>query len=568
MSNGDTHIPYDDTVDFIVRRSDYIETQILQDPRIIATRNVNDRFIMAFTKREDFQNVIDSLGISYISSSPYILGLTSVQTLNASGIIQVHRQPYLDLKGRGVLIGFVDTGIDYTLDTFIYEDGTSKIQCILDFTIPREAPENELYFQGSIYENNQINEALRSEDPFSIVPSRDTDGHGTFLASVAAGRSSGEFVGGAAPDAEIIAVKLRKARTYYLERNAVPSWQENAYESTSVMLGIEFVLEKARELNRPVVICVGLGTNIGLHDGFSIFEEYLWTISNLPGVCVCVAAGNESQARHHTQGTIENSGDDVNIDIRAGENAGDVIVAISNSAADRLSVSIVSPTGEIITRIPARNSLAITSSLILENSLVSIEYYFPLDGSGSQLTLVRITNITPGIWTIKLYGDIILDGVYHAWLPMTGFVSPNVEFLTAMPYYTITIPGTAFGSICCGAYNSAFDSLYINTSWGPSRNNTTKPDFVAPGVDVDGFYPAGYGTMNGTSIACSITCGACALMMQWGIVNGNDQTLSTYQIRAYLIRGCSRIESVTYPNEKWGYGALNLLQSFTYLREV
>jgi subtilisin family serine protease len=95
-----------------------------------------------------------------------------------------------------------------------------------------------------------------------------------------------------------------------------------------------------------------------------------------------------------------------------------------------------------------------------------------------------------------------------------------------------------------------------------------KPDFTAPGVDVGGVYPTGYGKMSGTSVAAAITAGAGALLLQWGIVNQNDISMSTYHIRAYLIRGCSRSETIVYPNQQWGYGSLNLLQTFSRMREV
>ena len=557
---------YNDTVDFVVRRSDIIETLIAAQPHIFKTHIISNRYIICYTRRVYFEEVLDSLGANFITSASFILGPQAVQNLEPAGIIQVQRQPYLDLKGTGVLIGFVDTGIDYTLDTFKYEDGTSKIQFLLDQTIISSIS-SEGYLSGTEYTNADLNAALASDDPLSIVPSVDEDGHGTFLASVAAGRQIEDFIG-AAPNSEIIMVKLRKARAYYLERYAVPPEQENAFESTSTMLAIEYILHKAEELGRPVVICIGLGTNIGSHDGFSIFEEYLSSISNLVGVCICIAAGNESQARHHTNGIVAGNRDVESIDIQVGENAGDIFVSVWNGVSDRFSVSVRSPTGELVARVPAKNNLSITNPMILENATVNIQYFFPLEGSGSQVSIVRIFNATPGIWTIYLHGDIILDGTYHAWLPIRGFVSPNVEFLSATPYYTITVPGTAFEIMCCGAYNSTYSSLYSDSSWGPTRALISRPDFVAPGVGILGYYPFGYGTMSGTSVATAITCGACALMMQWGIVNGNEPFLSTYQIRAYLIRGCRRSETLAYPNEKWGYGILDLIQAFNHMREI
>ena len=244
-----------------------------------------------------------------------------------------------------------------------------------------------------------------------------------------------------------------------------------------------------------------------------------------------------------------------------------IFLSVWNTVSDRFSAAVRSPSGELVSRVPARPGTSTTVNLIFERAEVTIEYYFPVEGSGSQLTVVRIQNATPGIWTVTLYGDIVLDGTYHAWLPLTGFVAPDTEFLTSSPYYTVTVPSTAVGIISCGAYDNNNLSLYLNSSWGPSRLGSIRPDFVAPGVGVGGYFPYGFGTLSGTSVAAAITAGACAQLMQWGIVEGNEPTMSTYQIRAYLIRGCTRTTALTYPNEQWGYGTLNLLRTFDEMRE-
>lgn len=510
-------------------------------------------------------NILDQLGTSYLSSMAVVLGPLGRPGLEEAGILSIQQQPYLNLRGNGVLIGFVDTGIDYTNKIFRYEDGTSKIRYLYDQSITGAPPEG--FFIGTEYTNEQINQALQAENPLDVVPSRDMAGHGTFLASVAAGREEGDFIG-AAPDAELIIVKLKKARPRSLQLFAVPPDQENAFSSIAVMIGVEYILQKARVLNCPVVICLGIGTNWGSHDGFSIFEEYLSGIAALVGVCLCIAAGNESQARHHMKGLVPAKDESQNIDVKVGDHPADYFISIWNSVADKMSVSITSPTGEYIARIPPKTGSIQLTDLILERSKVRVACYFPLEGSGGQLTTVRVLEATPGIWTVTMHGDIILDGTFNAWLPLTGFVSPNVEFLAANPYYTVTVPSTTTGAISCGAYDSENDSLYLNTSWGPTRIEAMAPDLVAPGVKISGFYPTGLGSMSGTSVSAAITAGACALIMQWGILKGNDISISTHQIRAYLIRGCSRIQTISYPNPQWGYGALNLQQTFNYMREI
>ena len=555
-----------ETMDFMARQTEYLLAYFRNNPDIVLTQTLLGRYTVGYVSRRNIETVIKNLGPAFLNAESYVCGLLDMESLEAAGILQVQQQPYLKLTGRGVLIGFVDTGIDYTKSSFIYEDGTSKIRYIYDQTVRGDTPIG--FFLGTEYTNAQINKALKAQNPYDIVPQRDTVGHGTFLASVAAGREEQNGIIGAAPDAELIVVKLKKASPFYLERYGVPPEQENAFETSDIMIGIEYILRKARDLGKPVVICLGLGTNFGGHDGTSIFEEYLTAISTLKGVCVCTAAGNESQARHHVENVLITAGEDQNIDIRVGENAGSFSIAIRTTAADRISVSVRSPTGEVVGRVPARSGTRTEAKLVLEKARVAIEYFFPAETSGDQVTLVFIYNATPGIWTIIVHGDIILNGTYHAWLPLTGLVSPNVGFLSPSPYTTTVVPATAFGIITCGAYNAKTDSLYLYSSWGPTRASVLKPDLVAPGVNVEGVYPIGYGTMDGTSVSTAITAGASALLLQWGIVKGNDISMSTYQIRAYLIRGCSRSETIKYPNQQWGYGSLNLFQTFSLMREV
>lgn len=554
-----------DVVDFIIRKNAYYASLILSHPGLIASHTVADTYIICYIKIEDFTEITGYMGTDFINNVSNVFGLTDEQSLEDAGIIQVQQQPNLNLKGRNVLIGFVDTGIDYTQKVFQYEDGTSKIKYIYDQSIPGTPPAG--FPLGTEYTNEQINAALSSDAPYELVPHYDTSGHGTFLASVAAGRTVGDFVG-AAPDSEIIMVKLRKAAPFYLNRYGVPPEQENAFDSASIMLGIEYILQKSKELNRPVVLCIGLGSNYDSHDGESLLEDYLFNTCTIPGVCTCISVGNESQARHHFLQQIAQNQPPIDIDIKVGDKAGDIYVVITNKYSDRISVSMRSPTGELISRVPAKSGYVFTTQLVLELSQVMVSYYFPVGGSGNQITIVKIINATPGIWTITVYGDIIIDGTINAWLPITGFVSPTVEFLSFSPYVTITSPAINLGPIRCGAYNNFRNSLYPKSSWGPTRHSPNVPDFVAPGYQVGGFYPTGYGTMDGTSVATAITAGASALMLQWGIVDGNDSGFDTSSIRAYLIRGCQRNDLISYPNVQWGYGTLNLLQSFLYMRQL
>ncbi|MDR1664017.1 MAG: S8 family peptidase [Clostridiales bacterium] len=549
----------------VIRNNRSAENLLKEMPYVKRGRELSGNYLVLNVPDENVTAVVQELGNTKLDAYSLVVGLLGKEALDVTGITSIQRQPYLDLRGRGVLLGFVDTGIDYTQPAFKYEDGTSKIQYIWDQTAEGTGPGD--FGFGAEYANSVINQALKSPNPYETVPHRDTVGHGTFLASVAGSHEEGDYIG-AAPDAEIIAVKLRRAGKFYYDVFLVPPEQENAFESVDVMLGIDYILEKAAELNRPVAICISVGTNYGGHDGFNTFEEYLSHVSHQPGVTLCCAAGNEANAGHHTSGVIAKEGDVQRIEINAGGNARDIYAMVWNNAADRVTVSVTSPTGELIGRIPAKNGAVYSQRLVLEKSTVEIFYFFPVEGSGSQLSVIKITEATPGIWTVSLYGEIILNGKYDAWLPMTGFAPPGAAFLAPIPDCTTVVPASAVGVITCGAFNGRDKSLSADSSWGPSRLPLMIPDVTAPGTQVSGTFPAGRGAMSGTSVAAAITAGACALLLQWGIVDKNEVYIDTYLARAYLIRGCDRDPGLEYPNNRWGYGRLNLQNTFNLLRGV
>jgi len=533
---------------------------IARRPYIKLGKILVNQVAILYTTAEHMQDIFAELGYDLLSVYPEIYGITGRESLEAAGIMRVQERPYLDLSGQGVSLIFIDTGIDYKNPVFQYEDGTTKIQYIWDQTIPGEFNEDVIF--GTVFTKDQINEALKSEDPYSIVPHKDTVGHGTFLASVAAGRPYEDFIG-AAPDANIIVVKLKSASSYYRRAFLVPEEQEVAYEATDIMLGIAFGIAQASKLGNPAVICLGLGSNFGGHNGQNRLESYISFLSSTVGVSICTAAGNESNARHHTEGIITETDEVSNVEIRVGEKAKSLSVYIWYDGWDKISFSLKSPTGEIINRIPFFVGTYYEKRLIFEKSLVKILYH----QDGNRFAMIQIEDIVPGIWEIRLHGDVVISGKYHAWLPMSGFISPDIEFVSPTPNYTVVIPSTALGATAVGAYNETDNSLYINSSWGPTLTSKMAPDFVAPGVGVTGYYTFGAGTLTGTSASAAITAGAAALFMQWAIVQGNGPSTTGNRLRSIFIRGCNRESRREYPNPQWGFGTLNLISSFNFLRE-
>ena len=549
------------TVDFQVINTARFREYAKDKPYLHFGTEFANNYMIVYTNEKYIQGLLMDLGSDFLSFYPKIMSPLDSIGNDRSGITQVLNQPFLDLTGREVIVGIIDTGIDYTKRAFQFEDGSSKILKLWDQTIDGERSRG-IYF-GSDYSHEQINEAVNSERPYTVVPSVDEDGHGTFLASVAAANETGDYMG-AAPKANIIAVKLRRARDYYIKRYLLSNDDPNLYESSDFLLGVKYILDSSAEFNMPVVICIGMGSNTSAHDGNTMFEDYISFVSQRAGVAFVTAAGNESNARHHTQGKIRASSTVESISIKVGEQGASFSTIILGPAFDKLSVGVVSPTGEVISRLPFRSGLEYAERLVLENTVIHIRYFKDINNN----IIVGFENATEGIWDIRLFGDSIVDGQYWAWLPITGQVNESVEFMKPIPEYTIVYPAAAMRSITCGAYSADDGSLSVSSSWGPTRLPRIAPDFTAPGVEVRGIYPTGYGTMTGTSAAAAITTGAAALLMEWGIIQKNMPTINGDLIKSLFISGCRRDENIVYPNIKWGYGKLDLYNTFLSLRET
>lgn len=551
-----------DTVGFITVANLAFRNYVRDRPYIrIGSYLPLGNYVVAYTNIDYLDRIYSELQVEFLNFYPALFTIMDQESNVAAGITPILHQPHLNLTGRGVLLGFVDTGIDYTKEAFRYEDGSSKIKYIWDQTIAGNPPEG-MHF-GSVFTQEKINEALNAEDPAAIVPHLDTVGHGTFIASVAASREQGTYQG-VASDAEIIAVKLRTAHPYFQENIALPYSEDEVFESTGLILAIQFIFERARELKCPVVICLAIGTNSVAHDGHAIVEEYISALSNQESCVFVVAAGNESSSRRHTSGFLNQSGDIESIKMRLEGGIIRLSTLIVHNGWDRISISVKSPGGEVMERVPILLGREVRKRLIFEGATIRV-FYFQDNFNG--MIVVTIDMPTEGIWEINLHGDLIINGVYHSWLPLARNIRTGIGFVSAKPNYTIVCPATAYRSITCGAYNSRDGSLYVSSSWGPTRLPQMAPDFVAPGVNVGGVFPGGHGSMTGTSVAAAVTAGASALLLQWGVVNGHEPAMNSARVKTLLISGCERNPNVRYPNTLWGYGKLNLLGTFNSLRQ-
>ncbi|MBQ4536150.1 MAG: S8 family peptidase [Lachnospiraceae bacterium] len=561
-----TRILSDNYYDII---TDYPLRTVDTDRYDLCSVGVDDFYHIVYVNRVGVPELIDDF-FDY-QNIPKLYGLMQTDrvaagfepnVLVASGITQVQRAP-LSLTGEGVVVCIIDTGIDYRNPVFLDGAGNSRILSIWDQTVQEGTPP-EGFSYGSEYTREQINQALLSENPFSVVPSRDENGHGTAMAGVAAGSNlgGGYTYLGAAPDAELVIVKLKECKPYlrdfYLVPEGVPAYQEN-----DIMLAVAYADSFAQTFRRPVVICLGIGTNMGDHNGSSFLSGYLNSVAIQRSRAVVVCGGNEGNAAHHYHGrlSLENN-NRVNVEIRVGESSRGFYLELWGSVPDVFNLTIRSPGGETIPPIRLINRQSITYGFIYERTQITVEGTLVETASGEQVIRFRIQDPTPGIWSFQVaaVGEVY-NGEFHMWLPITQFLDTQVYFLESSPYVTLTEPAMARNVISVSTYNSANNSFYTESGRGFDRTGNIRPDLAAPGVNI----PTVLGRMSGSSLAAAVTTGAVAQFLQWAVVEGNSPNAQSREIKNYFIRGASRDADLNYPNREWGYGRLDVAGVFDAL---
>lgn len=485
-----------------------------------------------------------------------------MELLEQTGIARTRALPGLNLSGENVIIGFVDTGINYEDDIFRNLDGSTRIVGIWDQTIQEGTPPEGLLY-GTEYTREIIDEALQSDEPREIVPSMDTNGHGSFVASVACGGADLEnrFLG-AAPEAEIAVVKLKEAKQYlrdfyYISPDAV------CYQENDIMAGIYYLHLLALRERKSLIICVAVGTSMGGHDGSSPLSTYMEVLGNIPNLSLAAGTGNEADKRHHFLGQVlGQQGEQVEISV--GNNTRGFGVEIWTDIPNIFTVSITSPTGQESGMIPVRQKEGVYD-FVFEQTKVYISYKVLVEGTNSELIFLQFDRPLAGIWRIRVQPIQLENGRFHAWLPMEAFLTGEVFFLRSNPDYTITGPGNTASVSCAASYNGADNSLAVSSGRGYTRSERIKPDFAAPGINVTGVNLRGqFTTRSGSSISTAVTAGSQALLMEW--LNRLGEAPDSVQIKNLLILGAERKDSLMYPNREWGYGAIDLFNTFEAIR--
>lgn len=449
----------------------------------------------------------------------------------------------LGLSGDGVLVGILDSGIDYFHRDFRNEDGSTRILFLWDQVLEQ------------VYDEAQINEALNAPargGAQAIVPSVDVSGHGTAVAGIAAGngRESGGLYRGAAYGSSLIVVKLGTAQA------------EGFPRTTQLMRALDFVLKKAVELGRPIAVNISIGNTYGSHDGTSLLETFMDEAAGFGRNVIVVGSGNEGGSAGHASGVLS-EGRNAEILVSVAPYETSLSIQLWKAYADQFRVTLVAPSGEQLgpfseTLGPQRYNYRSAQG----ETRILVYYGKPSPYSQFQEIYMDFipeqTYIGSGIWRILLEPVKILSGQYDLWLPSHNLLNPSTRFFGAAPDTTLTIPSTAGKAITVGAYDPSYQSYAQFSGRGYTRLNQVKPDLAAPGTNITA--PAaggGYERVTGTSFAAPFVTGAAALMMEWGIVKGNDPFLYGEKVKAYLQRGARQLPGFeTWPNPQLGYGSL------------
>ena len=501
-----------------------------------------------------------------------ILTLNSISPLEASGAPVFNNNPYLRLNGRGVLVGIIDTGIDYLNKEFQREDDTTRIVRIWDQTIQGDKDIYDLKY-GTEYTEDQINQAISLQtsggDPYSIVPSKDDIGHGTRLAGIIGGRGINPDLKGAAPDCQFVIVKLSRATKVELDAAVIDKTDVPSYTPWSALLALRYIIAVARELKRPVVVFEPLGSNMGSHIGNGIVEQSINNYSSQSGTVVVVPTGNQGNTDTHTEGIIESAGDIKDIEIRVGEKQKNLPIEIWVNKPNRVKLSIVSPSGEVIDNLEAKNTNNERIKFLYEGTEMIVNFTSPELSTGDSLIFIRAYNLKAGIWKFRLTGQYIVDGKYYAWIPQRELIDSETKFLNSVGYTTLTLSSTSSGAISVAYYNQDDNSVISESGRGYTRYGMIKPDIAAGGFNAIVTNPGG-GTsvISGSSVAGAVVAGCCALILQWAVVDKNYPDIYAAQIKTYIISGAKGRPGDVYPNKEWGYGMFDMQGVFDRIRET
>ena len=549
--------------DFIVKYMQNVENTMELFPGT-TFQAINEIFGILYVPLEN-TGELEITGTSY-NSIPKCYTYMDMEAAGASGITRLHDHPYLKLRGKGTAVAVIDSGIDYQNEVF-RNAGGSRIAYLWDQSLEEESDMGAAKVPyGRLFRKRDIDLALDSENPFSIVPSRDTNGHGTALAGIAAGNMvQGENFTGAAPEATLIIIKVKPAKQYLRNFYLYPPEAE-VFQEDDVMMAIAFAIRLAKELGVPLSICVGIGSSQGAHLGTNALSQYVDYVANFSQVSVSVAAGNEGNTRNHSTGIFSQEREKIVTELRVAEREQGFTMEFWGEPPEIYELSIQSPTGEILEVSSSIGSRTQELSFVFVETKVYVNYILIERQTGYSLVYIRFFHPASGIWKIFTQGKNKQNVQFHMWLPVEGLISQDTYFLEPSPYTTVTAPGDARNSITATAYQHRDGSIYIAAGRGYTPDGMVTPHLAAPGVNVKvPLVRGGFGTRSGTSISAAQTAGIASLLFEWAIIRDNQPFFTGSSVKYYLQRGARREENMQYPNPEWGYGKVDLYHTFELL---
>lgn len=470
------------------------------------------------------------------------------------------------LDGEGVIVGIIDTGIDYLNSRFTTPDGRTRIVSIWDQTIEQGSvgPSSTIGY-GTEFDSEQIDEAIKARNegrnPYDIVPHRDEEGHGSAIAGIVGGRKFGvdDDLVSIAPKCEFALVKLKKAKHVNLQVTGIAHTNVNIYEGADIGFAIKYLANLQRELNKPMVVYLPLGTNCSGHDGESALERYIRIYQSRRGFIVVTDCGDEGDGSTHTSGTLAPVGKSKVVDLSVDSEETNFCMTIWISRPNKISIGVIAPSGERVETLPMASSEEGEAVVKFSSNQIKVEAFIQEETGGEQILFFYGSGNVGGIWQFTLTSEYSIEGRYDCWILQRKLLKKNTRFLIPDPYTTLTTPATGVSLMATSYYNQRNNSIAPKSGRGYTRDGRVKPGVTAAGVDV---LTVGKGddmiVVQGAAVGGSILAGATALLLQWGIVQGNDRNLFTAKAGNYIIRSTKKIEGVTFPNEEWGYGILSI----------
>ena len=505
------------------------------------------------------------LGMNPYHRFPSIYTLESTASLEKSNVSKIQRNPNFGLYGQGVGVGVIDTGIDYQHPAFRGSDGATRILSIWDQTI-QEGEVPEAFTFGSEYDRQQINQALQSSNPLSIVPTTDTIGHGTAIASILAGSQNVEnSFSGVVPEAELVVVKLKEAKQNLKNIFFIPE-DATCFQESDIMLGVRYVHSMAMKLNRPIAICIALGSSQGGHDGRGALSSYLIYLTQLSRTGVAVAAGNEGNRRRHYYGSITEAIQYKEFELHVDSKDTKFSMEVWVDTPGRFAIAITAPTGETTQLIYPKIEVCNEYHFVFTNTTIWVNNILFEEETGDPLILVRFRDAMQGVWRFRLLSIDKENVSFNVWLPSEDLISNDTYFLEPDPNITITSPGNGVFQLTVTAYNHNNDSILMESSRGYNRFGAIKPNIAAPGYNLTCAVPDNqYGALTGTGAAAAHATGIIAMILEWAVTRGNYVSITGNNINNLIIRGAYRDVDYIYPNNVWGYGRIDVSGIFERL---